>query len=240
MTLLGNGGFLKDIKHALQISDWFGALPFQWNDELDQLELKSEKKRFYFKCRLVLGILYYILAMIQVFCVIGNASLLVITHSVLNMTTGVVVLSGQIMNWIHLPGVVDLFNSFIQLERNFVGSNAQPKSKSTSKKRTLQCMIYMLISTGIFVPLTYHLDVLRNPCFPVYVGFWMSSQCLPDKPGHYLEPTWSPMEILAKFGISLGSFLNWGFLIPGILLDAALEYVIEGNCFRVYTSEFGR
>lgn len=244
MVLLGQGGLLKDIILNLRYSDWCGGLPFQWNDKLNKLEMKSPKQLNIFRIRLWIAFLFLIAALIQVVRVFKRAPLMVVTHSVMFLACGTLTFSSHLVNFKHIPGIVQLCNSFISFEQNFSIENRTRKvlksKKPTNTEFFLRCMIYLLTITGITMPVVYHLDVLRNPCLPMYVGFWMSSQCPDEKPGYHNEGTWGFLEILTKFGISLFSYLNWSLLLVGCCFQISLEYIMEGNCFRIYVAEFGK
>jgi len=90
------------------------------------------------------------------------------------------------------------------------------------------------------MPTLYHLDILRNPCFPVYVGYWLSDQCQSDKIGLALPPTWTLKEIGTKLCISLTSYMNWNLLMTGISFFGNVCAVVHGHCFRSYISQYGK
>ncbi len=244
MKQLKTGGLLEDIKINLRYSDWNGGLPFQWNETLNILEKKTPKELRKLGIRLGIATLYYILALIQFFRVFSKSSLMVITHSILMLAGIVMILSSQFVNFLQLSGVVQLCNGFIQLEHNFSKHFGNNKSahehKSQSTELILRLLIYLLTLTAIIVPIVFFLDILRNPCLPGYVGYWISSQCEINKPGYYLMPTWSFMEILTKVAISLAACFTWSPLICGAFFQFSLEYIMEGNCFRVDIEKLGK
>lgn len=244
MVLLGQAGLLKDMIRNLKYCDWCGALPFKWNDNVKKLELKSQRKLYIFITRLWIASLYIILSFIQVVRVFKTAPLVVITHSVMFLACGSLNLSCHLVNYKQRSGVVGLCNNLIGFEQKFSKDNAKTdtgnKRKSSTTDFFLRYMMYLLTCTGITMPIVYHLDILRNPCLPMYVGNWLSSQCLDEKPGYHFKATWTYMEIGTKVGISLLSYFNWSLLLVGCCFEQGLEYVLEGDCFRVYIAEFGR
>lgn len=150
-------------------------------------------------------------------------------------------LSSHLVNYIQLSEVVQLCNAFIKYETDFTSQHINTKAtprKTTSKDLLLKYMIYLLTCTGM--PIVYHLDVFRNPCYTLYVNYWMSDLCQLDKPGQHLKATWSLMEIGTIFGISLFSYLNWSLLLVGCNFQTSLEYIMEGQCFRAYLAESGK
>ncbi len=86
MKLLGNDDLIKDVKRHLRISDCCGGLPFQWNEVLNQLEIKSKKKRYRLAVRVGVATLYLIIALVQAFRVIDRASTMVIVSQFVNCT----------------------------------------------------------------------------------------------------------------------------------------------------------
>ncbi len=242
MKLVGKDGLLQDIKLNLWISDWLGGLPFEWNETLNQLEIKDSKKRQILSFRLGLATLCFILVLIQAFSVLKGSPLMVITHNTMAFAIFLMSLTCEFVNCIQISGVVQLFNGFIRLEQNFSKYFGNKNSGSTKSKTDffLRGMIYLLTSTGIIVPTVFCLDMFRNPCFPAYIGYWMSNQCEVEKPGYYLRPTWRLVEVLTKLALSLTTFVVWSALISAYTFYLSLEFLVEGNCFRVGIAEFGR
>ncbi len=119
MKLLGKDGLLKDIKLNLRISDWLGCLPFEWNETLNQLEMKNPKKLRNISFRLGIATLHFIMVSIQVYRVLKGSSLTVITHNTMVLATFFMSLTCEFVNCIQISEVVQLFNGFIQLEQNF-------------------------------------------------------------------------------------------------------------------------
>ncbi len=240
MELLGTGGLLEDVKRSLRYSDWCGTFPFKWNDTKQQMEMKNTWKRYIFGCQLGVALLYIILALIQNYSVLQTASLMIITHSLLFFGTGTLVLSGQITNCVQLSGFIHLCNGFIQLERNFASDFRNGYNRNNTYKANLvpKAMIFILTFSGTMIPFVFALDILRNPCFPFYAGYWMSRQCEIDKLGYFLGPTWSMEEVLTKVIIAFGYFFVWPALVSGSIFQISLESIVQGNCFRVNIEKF--
>lgn len=99
-------------------------------------------------------------------------------------------------------------------------------------------LLVLFTATGIFMPVLYHLDILRNPCFPMYVGYWLSNQCLDV--GKPLKPTWTIDETSTHVAIALVSYFVWSFLLVGFTLNSSIQVILFGHCFRIYVSAFGR
>ncbi len=239
MKLLGKGGLLEDIKRNLRYSDWSGGLPFQWNEDRNILERKSEKELHKLGFRLGLATVYFILALINVLRVLNRTSLMVITHSILMLGGWTLVLSNQFTNYLQLSGVVQLCNGFIQLEHSF-SKHFGIKKESYSTDVFLRGSIYVMTLSGITMPIVIFLDILRNPCFPAFAGHWMSCQCDDSRPGYYLMPTWTLVEVLTKVIMSFAAYLIWSPLVSGSMFQMSLEYIVEGNCFRVFIDELGK
>ncbi len=237
------GSLLEDVKLCLQISYLGGGLAFQWNKTLNQLEVKCKLSRYALGIRLGIATFYLIVQFIQASTVLNGASPMVITHSIMYIICTAHILSCEHVNFIKLSGVVQLFNGFIQIEQNFAKyfGNTKIGNGQNAKVNNLfiRGMMYLLTTTGVFYPILYAADILRNPCFPAYAGYRMSSQCL-DKPGYYLEPTWSLEEVLTKLVLASYTYLIMAPFIAGWLFIMCLEYVVEGNFFRVGITQFGK
>ncbi len=169
---------------------------------------------------------------------------MVITHSILFLGCQVVCLSCQHVNFKQLSGVVQLCNGFIQLEQNFENYFGNPtvvhKPKSKSTDLFLRGMSYILTCTTLSAQVVNHVDILRDPCFPVYVGYWLNPQCGNDTPGHDSNFTWSFVEVLTKVAMLVVVCFCWSPLYSGGDFQMSLEYIMEGHCFQVGLKEFGR
>ncbi len=135
---------------------------------------------------MVIATLYAILALIQSIRVSKYANLMVITHCILTFSTLVLILFCHYPNFGHLSSVVQLCNGFIKVEQEFTkhfGNTEIEEGQKSTANLSLRDMIFLLTSVGIGGATVFTLDILRNPCFPVYVGYWMSSQCELAKTG---------------------------------------------------------
>ncbi len=187
--------------------------------------------------------LYFVLAMIQSIRVAENASLMVITHCLMTFSCWIWIFSCQFPNFVQLSGVVQLCNGFIELEQNFtkyLGNTEVQHGRNSAANLYIRGMIYLLTSAGIIGASVFCLDILRNPCFPVYVGYWISSQCEPDRPGYYLQPTWGLIEVVSKITIAIPVLFVLTPLLVGCCFQVSLEFIMEGHCFRIGIAEFGR
>ncbi|CAL8136191.1 unnamed protein product [Orchesella dallaii] len=101
-------------------------------------------------------------------------------------------------------------------------------------------MVRLMTSTGLVTPILYHLAMLDNPCFPIYLGYWLTEQCQSDQLGIASPQTWSANELGAKFVIILLSYMNWNLLMTGISFFASVTMVVVGHCFRSYIARYGR
>ncbi|CAL8112263.1 unnamed protein product [Orchesella dallaii] len=101
--------------------------------------------------------------------------------------------------------------------------------------------IKMFTISSIAMPLSYHLDIIRNPCFPVYAGYSLSVQCHNDIGNHkQLMPTyWSASEIGTRLGICFLSYVNWNFLVTGTASFVTLSIVLVGHYFRTCVAQYG-
>lgn len=154
-------------------------------------------------------------------------------------------LSCHLVNFTELPSVIELFNTLIYFERRFElikfnvrGFPVYAKEKQQATN-LLKYFLLAITCTGTVKPVVYHLDILRNPCYPLYVGYWLSSQCDEKHLGMHFKATWSVQEMSTKIGISLVSYFVWSFLISGCLFKISLEYIVQGHCLRSYIAQVG-
>lgn len=243
MVLLGEKGLSKDLMYNLIIADWCGAVPFKWNNSKKRLETKTRNKIRQYGVRLCISLLYLICAAIQVIWVFKPAPLIVKTHSIMFLACGILSMCCHFVNYSELPQVVQLSNSFLDFEQRlatFKERGVKQRQITESKRFLIKVMTQLMTCTGILMPIVYHLDILRNPCFPLYVGYWISGQCNPNKLGTPMKPTWTAYEFFTKIGIILVSYFNWSLLLVGMLFQVSWKCIIQGHCFRRYIAEFGR
>ncbi len=248
MILLGEKGLLKDLKYNLLFADWCGGLPFKWNNSQNRLEVKTKNEIRLYGFRLFIALLYLIFATIQVVRVFKGAPLIVITHNIMFLSTYMGCICCHYVNYKELSCIVQLFNSFIDFEQRLclvgrkTGKGHDQKLHQVSGQTLLMIkyLIRLMTSSGISMPILYHLDIIRNPCFPMYVGYWLSDQCDDTNLGTALKPTWTSVEVGIKFGISFISYLMWSLLLVGMVFQISLECIVHGICFRSYVTEFGR
>lgn len=240
MVLLESKGLLKDVIRNIAICDWCGALPYQWSPSLEKLVAKPPLKLTIYKVHLIISFLYIIGCFAQVGNYWKSASLSVVTHSVMFLTIGVLSLVTHIVNFACLEQVIALFNSFLQFEKETLEQEKKPKTKKPDRWQYIAKYL-MLVErlTGVFMPITYHMDVIRNPCFPMYVGYWLSTQCQLDNLGKALKPSWAVEEIVANVAITMTSYYVWCFLLIGYCLHLSLQLVLHGHCFRTYIRDWG-
>lgn len=246
MILIGPKGILDDVVKNLKYSDWCESLPFSWNPTEKRLEKKTRKTLRYLGIRLSISILYTAFAVIQVVRVFKGSDLIVKTHSIMFISCLIFCLSCHLVNYTELPNVTELFNTLIDFEVRFeqIKNNVRGLPSFTKKKqqatKLLKYFLFAMTCTGTVMPVVYHLDILRNPCYPLYVGYWLSDQCDEKKLGIQLKASWSVQEIGTKFGIAMVSYFVWSFMISGCMFQISLECIVQGHCLRSYVAEFGR
>ncbi|CAL8140564.1 unnamed protein product [Orchesella dallaii] len=175
--------------------------------------------------------------MFQVISTWKQAKMVVITHNVMFIGSYVVIsINGYVFHK-QADLVATLFNSLIDFEQRHYNGKF-----STNVKGSLLIifMLRMMTATGILMPTLYHLDIIRNPCFPVYLGYWLSDQCEDGKLGHALPATWSGIELGTKIGIAFCSYLNWNLLMTGIPFFVSIAYTLHGHCCRSYIYQYGQ
>lgn len=246
MVLLGPNGILKVVRKVMAYSDWWQCLPFSWNYKKVRLEKKSKEKLKYHRIRLAISMIYMALSVIQVVRVFKGSALIVKTHSIQFLSCFIFCLSCHLVNYKELSNVIELFNSLIYFERRFTQLDVNFKRSPLATRENQQvlflmkCFVYAMTYTAIGLPILYHLDILRMPCYPLYVGYWLSSQCDDKNLGIQSKATWSAQEIGTKLGISLASYFIWSFCMAGCLFQISLECIVHGHCLRSYIAEYGR
>ncbi|CAL8140567.1 unnamed protein product [Orchesella dallaii] len=174
--------------------------------------------------------------MFQVISTWKLAKMIVITHNVMFIGTYIVIaIHGYVFH--KQPDLVaTLFNNLIDFEqRHYKGFPTNVKDSFL-----IIFMMRMMTATGIFTPTFYHLDIIRNPCFPVYLVYWLSDQCEVGKLGHALPATWSGVELGTKIGITLCSYLNWNLLVTGLPFFTNVAYILHAYCYSSYIYQYGQ
>ncbi|CAL8127975.1 unnamed protein product [Orchesella dallaii] len=236
--MLLSSDLLAGLRQNISLCDYFGGIPFKWNKESNRLEVRSKKKLKLYGIRLYIAFFYKFLAMIQVVSTWKRVKMFVITHNVMFIASYAVIGAAAYVFYKYAYSCASLFNNMIEYEeRHYKGKRI---SKTELKGTWLATwMVRLMTSTGILMPTLYHLDIIRNPCFPVYLGYWLSDQCQPDRIGLASPATWSAKEIGTKIGISLLSYMNWNLLMSGIPFFVNVSVVITGHCFRSYIFQYG-
>ncbi|CAL8140561.1 unnamed protein product [Orchesella dallaii] len=237
MLLSKSSQLLKYLQENIKICDFFGGIQYKWNKERNKLEVKSNLKRKLYGVRFYLALMYKFFVMFQVISTWKQAKMVVITHNVMFIGSYVVIaINGYIFHR-QADLVATLFNSLINFEQRHY------KGKFTTNVKgsfLIIFMVRMMTATGILMPTLYHLDIIRNPCFPVYLGYWLSDQCEDGKLGHALPATWSGIEFGTKIGIALCSYLNWNLLMTGIPFFVNVAYTLHAHCYRSYIYQYGQ
>ncbi|CAL8133525.1 unnamed protein product [Orchesella dallaii] len=231
-------GLMKEFVQNLQISDSFAGLPYTWNPKSNRLELKCRSKIAVNKLRLSIGVVYLVTALMQIIWTWKRAGRMVMTHSAMFVADYVTNISSQFLNYVDPEATVDLFNKVIQYEETLGGRDTQKLISKEKKRKFTKFLMQMMAATGIFMPPLYHLDILRNPCFPMYVGYWLSDQC-GTKMGLASPGSWSLLEFGTKALISLISYLNWSFVLTSHCFHTSTGMVLLGHCIRSYISKYG-
>lgn len=236
MVLLGQNGLSGIIAKNIAAGDWCGSLGWNWDTEKAILIPKSTRKQNLYKFRVLLATIYFSMVLIQVISSWKEAPLMTITHSVMFMSTAVLVVAFHVDNSINNKSVLAIFANFSKFEHQ------NPKivqGNRESGHKLVKCIITSMAVNGIVAPLFYHMDILRNPCFPMYLGNRYSSQCGPV-PGVFQDSTWNSDESLAKAMILSGSYFNWCFFFAGGCFHAGMELILLPHCIRTFVSYAGR
>ncbi|CAL8121156.1 unnamed protein product [Orchesella dallaii] len=134
--------------------------------------------------------------------------------------------------------IVGLLNGIILYQEKHHGNCTEAELKSYPGYRMTKYLLYMIAATGFFMPILYHLEILRNPCFPMYLGDWLSDQC-GVIPGVYSPATRTLQEFLIKLGISATSYINWSFGFANYGCQIVVAFVLKGHCIRSFISKYG-
>ncbi|CAL8133527.1 unnamed protein product [Orchesella dallaii] len=231
-------GLMKEFIKNLQISDTFASLPYTWNEKLKRLELKCSSKIYVNKFRVSIAMLYLGAALLQVIWTCKKAGRMVMTHSAMFVADYVTNITSHFLNYNDTKATVQLFNSVIEFEEKRYPNDSNKEISKEKGRHFTKFLMRMMAITGIYMPPLYHLDILRNPCFPMYVGYWLSDQC-GTKMGLASPGSWSILEFGTKALISLVSYINWSFVITSHCFHTSAGMVLLGHCIRSYISQYG-
>ncbi|CAL8133409.1 unnamed protein product [Orchesella dallaii] len=161
----------------------------------------------------------------------------VLTHNAMFVTDYLANIAAIILNSKKPKEIVALLNRFLEFEEKRKSMEPIKQEKGRGKTKIL---MQMVTQTGLFMPPLYHLDILRNPCFPMYLGYWVSEQCPSElEIGIPLPATWSLLEFGTKVVISLLSYMNWSFILTSHC-SHVLGLVLQAHCLRSYIKQYGK
>ncbi|CAL8128269.1 unnamed protein product [Orchesella dallaii] len=235
------GILLKDFVSNLSILDTFGSLRYKWNKSKCQLELKSSTRINICNFRIYAAVFNMSVALYQMVTTLNVGSRMVITHSAMMAADYLLGLVSHCVHARETKEFINLFNSFIDFEMRWY---TKPKcaKNSTNKEKSealfTKYLMQMMAATAIFVPLFAHLEILRNPCWPSYAGYWISGRCQAEL-GSTLSITWTLKEFAATIGITLFAFFTWTFLICCYCFQVSVSLILQGYCMRVFIAKFG-
>ncbi|CAL8144796.1 unnamed protein product [Orchesella dallaii] len=244
MVLLEDGLLPVFIK-TLRIADSYAAIPFKWNPVKYRLELKYSLPLHVYNIRRVFASAYLLFAAIQVAWIWDVADTQVKSHSILTGTVYMISIVGHYLYATEGKAILQHFNWMVRFEKRRQQESKQksPEDRGHNKiKLGAMMIIYfmpLLAAFGVGLPPLLFLDAMRNPCYPVYIGYWLSEQCQAEI-GVALPSTWSLREFGTKFFISLVLWINWRFVFACHCFQDAFDIMLKGHCFRSYISSYGR
>ncbi|CAL8136660.1 unnamed protein product [Orchesella dallaii] len=237
--MLLSSNLLKAIRENISLCDYFGGIPFKWNKISNRMEVRSEKALKIYGVRLYLAFLYKLLVIVQVVYTWKKVTMSVVIHNVMFVVSYIMIGTAGYVFYIHAHASAGFFNNMVEYEeRHYTGKHISKSDLKGSWVATW--MVRLMTSTGLVTPVLYHVAIIGNPCFPIYLGYFLCDQCNNDHLGQASTPTWSAKELGTKIGIMLLSYVNWNLLMTGITFFSNVPLVVVGNCFRNYIARFGR
>lgn len=218
------------------------SMPFCWNQDMGMFQVKPNKNTTKkHKARLAIAFVYLTLALVQALLTWKHSTRNVTMHSITFITAFIMSLTSHSVNWIYRNEVVNLFNALLDFDRNQLSREQIQAQKFPTKTSVAQLFTKFLISvqtaTGLFMPILYHLNVLRDPCFPMYVGYWLCEQCQNTELG---MPQTVSVQIGTKLMISLVSYTQWSFVYGGHCFHIGIELMLQGTCLQAFVEHIGR
>lgn len=231
MVLL-QAGLLKVFLLSCQMCDhWFNpCLPFKWNKVKQQFVLKPMARQNFTRFRLNTSSIYLFFTLMQIVWLWNDC------HSTL-IILSIMITSGYIMCLSaasHLacnntPLLVSLLNDMIAFERNHYKNPTKTEIAEVSKEAAWSKMIIQVQSLSAYLPISYHLGLLVQPCYPMVVGSWILGEC--NGPAGQF--------IVAKLTVDGLSFFVFSFLLPQLVIQLVMM-VLQGFCFRTYIARCSR
>ncbi|CAL8128263.1 unnamed protein product [Orchesella dallaii] len=235
------GLLLKDFVSNLRIVDTFGSLRYKWNESKCRLELKSSTKIQICNWRLYVAFLNLGISLYQIILTWKVASLMVIIHSAMLVTDYFVNFCSHYLHAAESKEFVKLFNSFIEFEERRYKKSGRPQNSTKTRMNGIlftKYLMQMMAVTGILMPILANLDIIRNPCWPSYVGYWLSDRCQ-GKLGSTLDVAWTMKESGITVAIALFSYFNWSFMLCCYSFQILASLILQGYCMKTYISKFG-
>lgn len=234
-------GLIKVLTFTVSVFDRTGNLPFRWDKNNEKLVEKSTISLKIYTFRMLLTILYLFLAVLQIYWTWGEANLLVMSHTAMFTIDFFMNVVTQVCTFSYRKDIIKLLNAMVTYEQH---RNPMCLVVSSQLKIWItKGLMLIFAATGVCLPVLFQLDVLRNPCYPINVGYRWAKQCKhqlgeapPDAPTHIPDLD----EWLVKIGITLFSLMNWSFSLFGNCFHFAVAMVMVGHCFRSYLFLYGR
>ncbi|CAL8136658.1 unnamed protein product [Orchesella dallaii] len=212
--MLLSSNLLKAIRENISLCDYFGGIPFKWNKISNRMEVRSEKALKIYGVRLYLAFLYKLLVIVQVVYTWKKVTMSVVIHNVMFVVSYIMIGTAGYVFYIYAHASAGFFNNMVEYEeRHYTGKHISKSDLKGSWVATW--MVRLMTSTGLVTPVLYHVAIIGNPCFPIYLGYFLCDQCNNDRLGQASTPTWSAKELGTKIGIMLLSYVNWNLLMTG-------------------------
>lgn len=238
MALIGRNGILKSWQQDGTICAF--ALPFSWNENKTQIETKTGKAARVYQIRIAVAMVYSVIAAVQVANTWTTSSRQVAMHSIIFLTAFFDSITQHGLIWRSKTDAVWLANNLLKFEKQVSHSEKFEETKTgITSAFFIRILIHSEILTGLSMPFLYHFDMFRNPCYPMYAGYWLNDQCSNVEVGTSNPAQGSFSEIAIKVAVALTSFINWTFLYIGFCYYIGIEFLLHGFYFRAAIEHVG-
>ncbi|CAL8085861.1 unnamed protein product [Orchesella dallaii] len=218
------------IEH-LKFSAIFASIPFEWNKEKGGFELKTRTNILIHKVRLRTALLYAASILLQVVVTWKQATIFVKMHTILFFSAMIMTCYTHHVFFTNRVEIVAYINAMISFEKRRNAKEWRPKDLLGIITKLLMRILSM---SGIMLPVLYHFELIRLPCMPMHLGYFLLENCPRGTFGKSLPATWSLEEIIGKVMIFTVSYFNWSFLMSGFAAHISIGLLLKGHCLRSY------
>ncbi|CAL8118874.1 unnamed protein product [Orchesella dallaii] len=218
------------IEH-FRVTSIFSSICFKWDEGKGEFEVKAPNKLLIYKIRMRTAWFYTASVLFQVALTWNQANISVKMHSILFSSAIVMNCYCHHTFYSKRTEIVAYLNGMMMFEKQ---RNPKQWKPNDFHGIITTVLIRLMAITGVTLPFLYHLELIRLPCMPMHLGYFLAKDICRGEFGMSYPSTWSMEEIGAKLLILGVSYFNWSFLMSGFPAHLSVGLMLKGHCLRSY------